>query len=262
MSNTQAVTTTADMSALAHAAVEADKRANSAKGKATMLCFASLYLAQQEERFANLQLHRVPYMAKTEKGATYDVIWSGVFGQDDSNPLGSTFKDKLKLSFDVLAYVAEMEKRAGKALIRVQGDKVSANCLLLQPDDETQDAWLSLDKSAKYHTSVTELRRAARKHADLMSEPLPANSGDKVGRKGSTDDKPDTGTVIKELNLSDFVKLASARLSRLTCNTDGTVGNGRMDSELREEMQTLHSIVTAVLEHNKPRNARAVKEAA
>lgn len=189
---------TPSLTTIALSAINADKRAEDNKGKATTLTFASLYLAMHDidNSYSNMTLDKVAHYSKTAKGESYSLAWNTIFGQLEETKLTNTFRDKLKLAFDVLAYVSEIEKMHERKLIVITGEKVKANGLLLNPLDQDESMnWYALDKGAKFNTSVTELRRMAKKFADCMEEPLASKEGEKVGRKSISEQTEDDNVI-------------------------------------------------------------------
>jgi hypothetical protein len=228
---------------LATAALAANDKEAANKGKAINLCFSALYLASKDKKLSNLNLATVAMVTgKVEKGEAYRMTFDSVFkvNEEEETKIPATFKNKLKLAFDVLAYVAGCEAKAGHALVKFSGDKVRVNGLLLNPADETEaDMWYSLDKSAKLHTSITELQRKARKFMETVTgEALPASNSEQ-GRKG----KADAGEGASDATawtLQNALAFVSSRAQLVT-------EKGRASKDLLEEAELARIVLTELL---------------
>lgn len=253
---TQTDNTQANYADYAAQALAANERETASKGKATTLAFTALYLASHDSKLGNQQLERVAFIgSKEEKSNAYRLAFASVFGkaeEEEGRKIPASFSNKMKLAFDVLAYVRACEEQAGVKLVIAKGDKVKVNGRLLDPTDPTEeDCWYSLDASAKMRASVTELQRKARKFLPAVNdgEGLPSQHDGKTGAKGANKEANKAG-----LSASEVIALSTSLIARMQ--------DSKVSPDLLDAIDTLRDSCTAVLVQAAEAAERAEKKAA
>lgn len=257
-----------DFAPIAQAALRDDMTEATSKGRGRVRTLAALYVAAGNERMSNYALADVALIeSKSEKGDTYKTVFKAVFAQSDSDDVKMTnsFKNKLKIALDVLAYAKRMERKHGVDMIRINeaGDVIRVRETLLSPDVMHADAnWYSTDSKSKTRTSIDELARAARKHMlDETGEALPTtgngeDNASRAGRKGKNDSDK-SATTLHGLSLAEGLDLISGQIQVAQAKNDN-----KLSSDLKEAMLTLQAVIADAIhcdaEARKPASKRKV----
>lgn len=219
---------------IAALALKDDTSEATAKGRGRVRCFAALYLAREAGCLANTKLHHVALIKdKAAKSEAYSVTFSTLFDATEGAKASNTMKNKLKVGFDLLAYVVAAEEAAGYKLVKVgkAGDVVRFNESLLDPASEVpvdERNWLSTE--GKRGTNIEEVLRAGRKNAQAVGVEYPSGGADESG-KGKTD---------KGLSLIEALDFISGAVQ-------AHAHKGKLGGDLLEAAETAHLVLTEAL---------------